>query len=171
MPIIWKFSKIRYLIILISPHHDYNYYTTLIRPHLEYDAATLFNTSVKNCKILETMQNRCLRIIAQAKRRTPSSALQKTLNIPALENRRKYYYLCELYNVPPKAPVTQYNFRSSVSSNLYNSTIEQKRRPTRVRLFRSTDMQHTTRLHKNIPVLLHLQKSAQKTPINLPVSA
>ena len=74
MPIIWKFSKIRNLIDLATSRL---YYITLIRPHLEYAAATLFNTSVKNCKILETMQNRCLRIIAQATRRTPSSALRK----------------------------------------------------------------------------------------------
>ena len=133
MPLIWKFSQIRYLIDQATSRL---YYTSLIRPHLEYAAATLFNCSSSNCNTLETMQNRCLRIIARAESRTSSATLREMLNIPTLDNRRKYFYLCELYKLrqnvtpnicaPPQAPINKYNLRSSTSFNLYYPRMNKK---------------------------------------------
>ena len=133
MPLIWKFSQIRYLIDQATSRL---YYTSLIRPHLEYAAATRFNCSSSNCNTLETMQNRCLRIIARAESRTSSATLREMLNIPTLDNRRKYFYLCELYKLrqnvipnicaPPQAPINKYNLRSSTSFNLYYPRMNKK---------------------------------------------
>ena len=105
----------------------------LIRPHLEYAAATIFNTSTntstKNVKLMETMQNKCLRIVSLSHRMTPSDTMRKCLNISTLENRRKYLYLCELYKIrnsiipvifPPAAPPhIQYHLRSVTSSQMH----------------------------------------------------
>ena len=113
------------------------YYTSLIRPHLEYAAATIFNTSTKNVKLMETMQNKCLRIISQSRRMTtPSDTMRKCLNIPTLENRRKYLYLCELYEIrnsiipvilPPAAPPhIQYHLRSVTSSQMHMPRMNKK---------------------------------------------
>ena len=73
LPVIWKFSQIRYLIDKSTARL---YYAAFIRPHLEYAAATLFNTSTANINILEKQQNSCLRIISQAQRRTPCNTLR-----------------------------------------------------------------------------------------------
>ena len=116
------------------------YYTSLIRQHLEYAAATIFNTSTKNVKLMETMQNLCLRIISQSHRMTPSDTMRKCLNIPTLENRQKYLYLCELYKIrnsiipvilPPAAPPhIQYHLCSVTSSQMHmprmNKQVEQR---------------------------------------------
>ena len=96
LPVIWKFSQIRHLIDKSTARL---YYTAFIRPHLEYAAATVFNTSKININILEKLQNSCLRIISQAQRRTPCNTLRGELHIPSLQNRREYLYLCELYKI------------------------------------------------------------------------
>ena len=65
-----------------------------------------------------------------------SATLREMLNIPTLDNRRKYFYLCELYKLrqnvfpnicaPPQAPINRYNRRSSTSSNLYYPRMNKK---------------------------------------------
>ena len=132
-PLIWKFSQIRHLIDQPTARL---YYTSLIRPHLEYAAATIFNMSTKNVKLMETMQNKCLRIISQSHRMTPSNTMRKCLNIPTLENRRKYLYLCEHYKIrnsiipvifPPAAPPhVQYHLRSVTSSQMHMPRMNKK---------------------------------------------
>ena len=138
LPVIWKFSQIRHLIDKSTARL---YYTAFIRPHLEYAAATVFNTSTANINILEKLQNSCLRIISQAQRRTPCNRLRGELHIPSLQNRREYLYLCELYKIyhsiiptisqPPHSPPNnRYTLRSVTASHIHiprmNKTVGQR---------------------------------------------
>ena len=75
------------------------YYISLIRPQLEYAAVVLFNMSATNMKMFETLQNKCMRIVALASDRTKSRVFRKQLNIPTLASRRKYLFLCEFYKL------------------------------------------------------------------------
>ena len=43
-------------------------------------------------KMFETVQNKCMRIVALAAGRTKSKVLRKQLNIPTLASRRKYFF-------------------------------------------------------------------------------
>ena len=103
MPIVWNFSKVRYL---INEATAKLYYTSLIRPLLEYSVATLYNMSGTNAQILEQIQNKCLRIITKAHSRTHRRVLQNLTHIPSLASRHTYLYLCEFYklykNISPK---------------------------------------------------------------------
>ena len=94
MPIVWNFSKIRHL---INEATAKLYYTSLIRPLMEYAAATLYNISGANTQILEIIQNKCLRIITKTHSRTHRYVLRNLAHIPPLANRHTYLYLCELY--------------------------------------------------------------------------
>ena len=97
----------------------------------------------KNNKILETLQNRCLRIITLAEPQTPSNSIRKQLNIPSLENRRTYLFLCECFTffkgISPNIDVIAiqndqhdqlHNLRSVTASNLpiprMNKTVGQR---------------------------------------------
>ena len=93
------------------------YYISLIRPQLEYAAAVLFNMSATNMKMFETLQNKCMRIVALAADHTKRKVLRKQLNIPTLASRRKYLFLCEFYklsnNISPSITYqTHVKFRS-----------------------------------------------------------
>ena len=77
MPMVWKFAKLRHLMDYSAAH---TYYTSVIRPCIEYAAAVLFNVSGQSYKTLETIQNRCLTIIAIAEPRTNTTAIRKQLN-------------------------------------------------------------------------------------------
>ena len=48
--------------------------------------------SATNMKMFETLQNKCMRIVAVAVDRTKSKVLRKQLNIPTLASRRKYLF-------------------------------------------------------------------------------
>ena len=85
MPMVWKFAKLRHLMDYSTAH---TYYTSMIRPCIEYAAAVLFNVSGQSCKTLETIQNRCLRIIAIAEPRTNTTTIRKHW-----KKRRKYLFL------------------------------------------------------------------------------
>ena len=76
MPMVWKFAKLH----LMDYSTAHTYCTSMIRPCIEYAAAVLFNVSGQSSKTLETIQNRCLRIIAIAKPRTNTTAIRKQLN-------------------------------------------------------------------------------------------
>ena len=103
MPIVWNFSRVRHL---INEETAKLYYTSLIRPLLEYAAATLYNMSGTNAQILEKIQNKCLRIITKAHSRTHRRVLRNLTHIPSLASRHTYLYLCEFYklykNISPK---------------------------------------------------------------------
>ena len=75
------------------------YYISLIRPQLEYAAAVLFNMSATNMKMFETLQNKCMRIVALAADRTKSKVIRKQFNIPTLASRRMYLFICEFYKL------------------------------------------------------------------------
>ena len=77
----------------------FTYYTSIIRPNLEYAAAVLYNMSNTNSQTIETIQNRCLRIIAQCHPHTASTISRNQLHIPTLKQRRIYLSLCEFYKV------------------------------------------------------------------------
>ena len=126
MPLVWKFSQIRQN---IDQSTAKLYYTSLLRPQLEYAATVIFNLSSTNSKTLETIQNRCLRIITQSPLRTSAANLRDQLKIPTLQNRRKYLYLCEVFkmrnNINPAitpclnvSHTTRYNMRSKTSSKI-----------------------------------------------------
>ena len=85
MPIVWNFARIRNL---LDSHTAQTYYTSLIRP-----------LSQTNNQILETIQNRCLRIITKCHPYTPSAVIRKQLNLPSLNQRRTYFFLCEFYKL------------------------------------------------------------------------
>ena len=103
MPIVWNFSKVRHL---INEATAKLYYTSLIRPLLEYAAATLYHMSGVNAQILEIIQNKCLRIITKTNSRTHRHVLRNLARIPPLASRHTYLYLCEFYklykNISPK---------------------------------------------------------------------
>lgn len=96
MPIVWNFSKIR---PLIDEKTANVFYTSIIRPLLEYSAPVTFNMSSTNSKTLEKIQNKCLRIIAKVHPHTRSHLLRKQLDIPSLTNRRTYLFLCEFFKL------------------------------------------------------------------------
>ena len=48
-------------------------------------------------KMFETLQNKCMRIVAVAVDRTKSKVLRKQLNVQILASRRKYLFLCTPY--------------------------------------------------------------------------
>ena len=96
MPIVWNFARIRNL---LDSHTARTYYTSLIRPLLEYASAVQYNMSQTNNQILETIQNRCLRIITKCHPYTPSAVIRKQLNLPSLNQRRTYFFLCEFYKL------------------------------------------------------------------------
>jgi hypothetical protein len=128
MPLVINFSRIRNLIDQCTAKL---FYTSLIRPILEYASPVLFSMSVTNSSILETIQNKCIQIILQENPRVSSHYIREQTNIPSLANRRKFLFLCEFYqlfnNLSPSlssmyfenAPMTNYTLRSSSSSKLY----------------------------------------------------
>ena len=128
IPLIRKFGHIRHL---IDKPIALLYYTSLIRPQLEYASAVLYNMSGTNSNVLEVLQNRCLRILALAEPRTHNVHLRELLRIPALSDRRKYFFLCEMYklnnNIGPiithqnqnQLHIVTRNTRSTTASNLY----------------------------------------------------
>ena len=75
------------------------YYISLIRPQLEYAAAVLFNMSATNMKMFETLQNKCMRIVAVAVDRTKSKVLRKQLNIPTLARSINFYVNFTTYRI------------------------------------------------------------------------
>ena len=96
MPIVWNFARTRHL---MNTGIALTFYTSLIRPHLEYASAVLHNMSQTNCQTIETIQNKCLKIIAQCHPYTPSTYLRKQLHLPSLKQRRSYFFLCEFYKI------------------------------------------------------------------------
>ena len=96
MPIVWNFSKVRHLINEATARL---YYTSLIRPLLQYAAATFYNMSGTNAQILERIQNKCLRIITKAHSRTHRRVLRNLTHIPSLASRHTYLYLWEFYKL------------------------------------------------------------------------
>ena len=92
-PIVWNFARTRRLVDFST------YYTSIIRPHLEYASAVLYSKSNTNSQTTETIQNRCLRIIAQCHPHTPSTVLRNQLHIPTLKQRRTYLFICEFYQI------------------------------------------------------------------------
>ena len=101
------------------------YYISMIRPQLEYAAAVLFNMSATNMKMFETLQNKCMRIVAVAVDRTKSKVLRKQLNIPTLASRRKYLFVCEFYklsnNIIPS--ITYQAHIRTISINLRSTSV------------------------------------------------
>ena len=97
----------------------------MIRPQLEYAAAVLFNMSATNVKKFETLQNKCMRIVAVAVDRTKSKVLRKQLNIPTLASRRKYLFVCEFYelsnNIIPS--ITYQAHIRTISINLRSTSV------------------------------------------------
>ena len=96
MPIVWNFSKVRHL---INEATAKLYYTSLIRPFLEYAAAAFYNMSGANAQILEIIQNKCLRIINKTHSRTHRYVLRNIARIPPLASRHTYLCLCEFYKL------------------------------------------------------------------------
>ena len=120
--VIYKFSQIRNCMDLSTAKL---YYISMIRPQLEYAAAVLFNMSATNMKMFETLQNKCMRIVAVAVDRTKSKVLRKQLNIPTLASRRKYLFLCEFYklsnNIIPS--ITYQAHIRTISINLRSTSV------------------------------------------------
>ena len=96
LPQVYHFARIRQF---ITRQLALQFYTSIIRPKLEYASATTYNISATNIQILETLQNRCMRIITKAPPRTSSELLRTQLNLPTLENRRKYFFLLHYYKL------------------------------------------------------------------------
>ena len=71
MPIVWNLS-VRHL---INEATAKLYYTSLIRPLVEYAAATFYNMPGTKAQILEIIPNQCMRIITKAHSRTHRRAL------------------------------------------------------------------------------------------------
>ena len=101
------------------------YYISFIRPRLDYAVAVLFNMSATNMKTFETLQNKCMRIVALAADRTKSKVLRKQLNIPTLASRRKYLFVCEFYklsnNIIPS--ITYQAHIRNISTNLRSMSV------------------------------------------------
>ena len=107
LPVISKFARIRHLIDLQTAKL---YYTSLIRPQLEYAAAVRFNMSATNINIIEILQNRCLRIVALAKPRTQTELLRRQLNIPTTQHSHNNRQL--------NIPTTQLNIPTTQHSHI-----------------------------------------------------
>jgi hypothetical protein len=96
LPIVWRFAQHRKY---IDQYTAILYYTSLIRPHLEYACSVYFNISQSNIKTLEIIQNRCLKIIAKSHHLANAEILRNQLKIPSLANRRQYFFLCEFFKL------------------------------------------------------------------------
>ena len=107
--VIYKFSQIWNCMDLSTAKL---YYISMIRPQLEYAAAVLFNMSATNMKMFETLQNKCMRIVAVA-------------IIPTLASRRKYLFLSEFYklsnNIIPS--ITYQAHIRTISINLRSTSV------------------------------------------------
>ncbi len=95
-PLIKQFSRIR---PYLTSDLALTFYSSLIRPKIEYASSTIYNMSASNSKILETLQNRSMRIIDSCKPLTNSNYLRCKLNIPSLASRRKYLYLLDYHKL------------------------------------------------------------------------
>jgi hypothetical protein len=69
----------------LSPHTKLRLYTTIIRPMLTYGAPVWCSTSDSNFRTLQTVQNKCLRVIAGAPRNTPITALHASLGVETIQ--------------------------------------------------------------------------------------
>ena len=119
MPIVWNFSKIRHL---INEATAKLYYTSLIRPLMEYAAATLYNMSGANAQILEIIQNKCLRIITKTHSRTHRHVLRNLAHIPPLASRHTYLYLCEFYKLYKNmSPILLNDMEIVTNESIHNS--------------------------------------------------
>ena len=112
MPIVWNFARTRRLMDFTTA---LTFYTSIIRPNLEYASAVLHNMSNTNSETIETIQNRCLRIITQCHPHTPSTVLRHQLHIPSLKQRRTYLFLCEFYKL-------YHNISNTVTDNFMTRT-------------------------------------------------
>ena len=112
MPIVWNFARTRRLMDFTTA---LTYYTSIIRPNLEYASAVLHNMSNTNSETIETIQNRRLRIITQCHPHTPSTVLRNQLHIPSLKQRRTYLFLCEFYKL-------YHNISNTVTDNFMTRT-------------------------------------------------
>lgn len=107
-PLIRQFARIR---THLSDKLALLFYTSLIRPKIEYASSTLFNMSSTNSTVLETLQNGCMRIIDKSQPLTNSEYLRIKLNLPTLKNRRKYWYLLDYHKLKyEKSPTIHNNF-------------------------------------------------------------
>ena len=99
MPIVWNFARTRRLMDFSTA---LTYYTSIIRPNLQYAAAVLYNISNTNSQRIETIQNRCLIIIAQCHphtHRLPSYATNYIYQ-PSNRGAPTYSYVSfKLYNI------------------------------------------------------------------------
>ena len=89
IPVVYNFSKIRKL---INERTAKLYYTSLIRPLLEYAAPAIHNMSMSNAQTLETIQNKCMRIITHSQPRTCTETLRNQLDMPSITQRRTYLF-------------------------------------------------------------------------------
>ena len=80
---------------------------------------------ITNMKTFETLQNKCMRIVALAADRTKSKVLRKQLNISTLASRRKYLFLCEFYKLSNNIiPSITYQARiRTISINLRSMSV------------------------------------------------
>ena len=147
------------------------YYVSIIRLYLEYAAAVLFNMSGQCSTVLETLQNRCLRIVALATPRTNTNLIRKIHNILTLQARRQYIFLCEFYRlhmqiVPPLEPIalTPATPHSTLRSTT-NCGIYMPRWTTVVEILGSNHIQLTTDSHKDIQQLVNVQNTIKASAI------
>ena len=82
---------------------------------MEYAAATLYNMSGANTRILEIIQNKCLRIITKTHSRTHRYVLRNLAHIPPLANRHTYLYLCEFYKLYKNMSSILFNYMDIVT--------------------------------------------------------
>jgi hypothetical protein len=69
----------------LSPHTKLRLYMATIRPMLTYGASVWCSTSDSNFRTLQTVQNKCLRVIADALRNTPITALHASLGVETIQ--------------------------------------------------------------------------------------
>jgi hypothetical protein len=70
---------------ILSPHTKLRLYMATIRPMLTYGAPLWCSTSDSNFRTLQTVQNKCLRVIADAPRNTPITALLASLGVETIQ--------------------------------------------------------------------------------------
>ena len=106
-PLCKLFLAICYPVAKFLPRHILNeIYLTYIRPHFDYcDIIYDGNLTVSDSIRLQTLQNRCARLVTRTLFRTPTNALLNDLGWERLETRRLIHRLLFFhrlyYNYPP----------------------------------------------------------------------
>jgi hypothetical protein len=127
-----KIRILQYVCNYLPISHKVKFYTSYIRPCLEYYGAVLYGINQTNIKNLERMQKWAIRIMRKAPLTLSSSKCSETVSLPTLESRREYLFLLKVHKfiystdhqvLSELITVTDNKFYSLRSNNSNNTQI------------------------------------------------